>query len=115
MLAPVLVFVPQWGPLYADLGQGGMLNPIPGRMGDLAKYLFLGLLFATSLGGLPRVPKEYPEGFCQGCGYDMTGNVSGRCPECGKPYEPTFWQHAHWEEHPSHDDADGLRRGPDGE
>ena len=23
------------------------------------------------------------EGFCRKCGYDLTGNVSGRCPECG--------------------------------
>jgi len=23
------------------------------------------------------------EGCCQNCGYDLTGNVSGRCPECG--------------------------------
>ncbi len=22
---------------------------------------------------------------CQRCGYDLTGNVSGRCPECGTP------------------------------
>jgi hypothetical protein len=22
-------------------------------------------------------------GTCRGCGYDLTGNVSGRCPECG--------------------------------
>ena len=22
---------------------------------------------------------------CQQCGYDLTGNVSGRCPECGTP------------------------------
>jgi hypothetical protein len=21
---------------------------------------------------------------CQKCGYDLTGNVSGRCPECGE-------------------------------
>jgi hypothetical protein len=21
---------------------------------------------------------------CRGCGYDLTGNVSGRCPECGR-------------------------------
>ncbi len=25
----------------------------------------------------------YPEGACKGCGYDLTGNVSGVCPECG--------------------------------
>ena len=23
-------------------------------------------------------------GHCQNCGYDLTGNVSGVCPECGK-------------------------------
>ena len=24
-------------------------------------------------------------GCCAQCGYDLTGNVSGRCPECGQP------------------------------
>ncbi len=28
-----------------------------------------------------------PEGVCRTCGYDLTGNVSGRCPECGTPIE----------------------------
>jgi hypothetical protein len=26
-----------------------------------------------------------PAGSCGTCGYDLTGNVSGRCPECGHP------------------------------
>ena len=25
-----------------------------------------------------------PPGHCQACGYDLTGNVSGVCPECGE-------------------------------
>ena len=25
-----------------------------------------------------------PKGHCQTCGYDLTGNVSGQCPECGE-------------------------------
>ena len=25
-----------------------------------------------------------PAGLCRKCGYDLTGNVSGVCPECGK-------------------------------
>lgn len=26
-----------------------------------------------------------PSGHCRGCGYNLTGNVSGVCPECGEP------------------------------
>lgn len=26
----------------------------------------------------------YPFGHCRTCGYNLTGNVSGVCPECGK-------------------------------
>jgi uncharacterized paraquat-inducible protein A len=25
---------------------------------------------------------------CLGCGYNLTGNTSGVCPECGQPFEP---------------------------
>ena len=28
---------------------------------------------------------RHREGCCQCCGYNLTGNVSGRCPECGRP------------------------------
>ena len=27
--------------------------------------------------------RHYPKGHCQTCGYDLTGNISGVCPECG--------------------------------
>lgn len=27
--------------------------------------------------------RVYRSGLCQECGYDLTGNVSGVCPECG--------------------------------
>ncbi len=31
-------------------------------------------------------PRRRPRpGCCKACGYDLTGNVSGRCPECGTP------------------------------
>ena len=30
---------------------------------------------------------RYPPGHCQSCGYDLTGNVSGVCPECGTEIE----------------------------
>ena len=31
-----------------------------------------------------RSPGRHKSGHCQKCGYDLTGNVSGRCPECGE-------------------------------
>ena len=34
-------------------------------------------------------PDRRPEvGFCEVCKYDLTGNVSGRCPECGTSLTP---------------------------
>jgi hypothetical protein len=32
---------------------------------------------------LRRVRRFARRGGCRACGYDLTGNVSGRCPECG--------------------------------
>lgn len=29
------------------------------------------------------LPEWFEEGKCRKCGYDLTGNVSGTCPECG--------------------------------
>lgn len=29
--------------------------------------------------------KKVPPGHCCSCGYNLTGNVSGMCPECGSP------------------------------
>ena len=35
-----------------------------------------------------RHDRHFPPGHCQKCGYDLTGNVSGRCPECGTRIDP---------------------------
>jgi hypothetical protein len=32
--------------------------------------------------------RDIPPGHCRKCGYNLTGNVSGRCPECGAPTPP---------------------------
>ena len=31
--------------------------------------------------------RPVPLGNCPACAYDLTGNVSGTCPECGTPFE----------------------------
>ncbi len=34
---------------------------------------------------ISRLGPLYPRGHCRRCGYNLTGNVSGICPECGQP------------------------------
>jgi len=43
--------------------------------------LMLGIVPTAILWYRDRRP---PKGHCQACGYDLTGNVSGVCPECGE-------------------------------
>lgn len=33
--------------------------------------------------------ERVPPGMCRACGYDLAGNTSGRCPECGTLVPPT--------------------------
>jgi hypothetical protein len=56
---------------------------------EMAGYLIVLLLGIAVLAILVFViqrigsPKPPPAGICRHCGYSLTGNVSGVCPECG--------------------------------
>ena len=92
------------GRLQAFHADGSSLNPgdpswykfgtlfprgysLPGIMRGYTVPHWLLLVFA----GVPTVWlfwRDRPSpvrGHCQRCGYDLTGNVSGVCPECGMP------------------------------
>ena len=43
------------------------------------------LTIATVTGFLWWRNRSFPPGHCQKCGYNLTGNVSGVCSECGEP------------------------------
>ncbi len=72
--------------------QMGLLWVVPSSWPD---WVFVGSLHVSAclITGVPGVlvavwvmcRPPYPRGHCQTCGYDLTGNVSGRCSECGKP------------------------------
>jgi len=57
--------LPLWLPMLLVGGPTGFL-----WYGDLTRWI--------------RVRCSTPPGHCQHCGYNLTGNVSGRCPECGE-------------------------------
>ena len=47
------------------------------------------LWFLTAIVSIPTAilwyrDRRQPPGHCQACGYDLTGNVSGKCPEYGE-------------------------------
>ena len=46
-------------------------------------WFLLALAFILTAYLWYRDRRRWPPGHCQKCGYDLTGNESGRCPECG--------------------------------
>jgi hypothetical protein len=61
-----------------DLVSRGLL--VPHWLPSLALWL----LVAIGVAGRRR----HPPGHCESCGYDLTANASGRCPECGTAAAP---------------------------
>jgi hypothetical protein len=49
----------------------------------VALWLVLALTTVPTVFLLMRLRHTLPAGCCAICGYNLTGNVSGRCPECG--------------------------------
>jgi len=58
-----------------------MLPLTPVWMPLVAALIPTGLLCSRS--------RRFPPGHCQKCGYNLTGNVSGVCPECGERVRAT--------------------------
>ena len=54
-------------------------------LGLLAIPLAVAILLIVPATMWWRERPRFPRGHCQTCGYDLTGNVSGICPECGEP------------------------------
>ena len=61
--------------------------PIPATVGILAVPAWMvTLVVAIPTFVLFRFDRRrIPPDHCHKCGYNLTGNVSGRCPECGTP------------------------------
>ena len=60
-----------------------LLPPMLARPGPPVEELYLPPTLAFIRGPFRRW-RRCRKGHCQSCGYDLQGNVSGVCPECGK-------------------------------
>ena len=66
--------------------------PVPLQLYEVVVPHWMAALVAAlpgigwGLGFLPPIARKNRarRGLCAGCGYDLTGNVSGVCPECGR-------------------------------
>ena len=56
-------------------------------VGAVAGTPYWGLMWSRAYVG--RYNLRRPHYYCGSCGYDLTGNTSGLCPECGTPIEHT--------------------------
>ena len=55
---------------------GAVIVYVGGGIGDALNSLWI----------RPRIERMLPH-LCPACGYDLTGNQSGVCPECGRAVE----------------------------
>jgi hypothetical protein len=55
----------------------------------LPGLIFLFFIVAMLLVHHREVYKMHRDGFCDRCSYDLTGNTSGKCPECGLRINPS--------------------------
>ena len=83
----VLAFaVDIWG-VWMDYKSRRVLNAsFPWRWRALQVFMNSLVLLLTTVPTalLWYVDRRFPRGHCQRCGYNLTGNVSGACPECGE-------------------------------
>lgn len=76
-LAPVVAIAASWF-------SPGLLGGVVFGMVVVASGV-LALVVAVVSYRVARRSRRVVDGFCFECGYDLTGNTSGRCPECGRP------------------------------
>ncbi|HUU98988.1 MAG TPA: hypothetical protein VM487_24920 [Phycisphaerae bacterium] len=87
LVAQTIESLPWSGSLYVDVWRDPTKaytwqSAIPGTLSDvlgigIGLYLFFGAKWLVNL----AIPSNRP--YCHECGYELTGNVSGVCPECG--------------------------------
>ena len=80
--ALTMVLVPVSVGAVVAVAKGGLLGI---AVAPLAFPIALYASCAVLKDHLPNVLSDGSHPLCEKCGYDLTGNESGRCPECGTP------------------------------
>ena len=78
--------------LVPEVNEWVRLHSPPGTPAESVTYTVPSWMLVLALGARPAIVarrvlsgrRRRKVGVCQSCGYDLTGNVSGACPECGR-------------------------------
>lgn len=71
--------------LQHELGSSAPSSAIGHRVDVIGLPIWMGVAFLTLIAALLAWrDRPIPHGRCRRCGYDLTGNTSGVCPECGR-------------------------------
>jgi hypothetical protein len=73
-------------PTHSFAGLGSSDRTMMGvHMQDIRVPLWMPIVLCLIVPTLGRIVRRPKNGFCKQCRYDLTGNTSGTCPECGTP------------------------------
>jgi hypothetical protein len=75
-----------WHGLVGVSGKGGV---VPARSVHVPLWFLLVPVCALAGIAWRHCPRGVGPGCCATCAYNLTGNVSGICPECGTPVPPS--------------------------
>ena len=85
-IAPTLRLNDGW--VYAGMDEEGVLGWAFHEWFRVPIALFVVMSGTLMIVSVRRGWPQRPGGICQQCGYNLFGNVSGICPECGKAIVP---------------------------
>lgn len=75
----------------AGVAVGGVLLVVTSLVGEVAGFAVVALVILAFwyVGDRPELVRQCrrERGQCERCGYDLRGNETPVCPECGTPFE----------------------------
>jgi len=88
LLAPVVAPVAVWDVTTNPRIYNGRWATVAAVDGSYVACFAATLALRRASGRESRRAGRRRKGLCTECGYDLTGNVSGKCPECGVHVKP---------------------------